>query len=105
MRHRAGLVHQGPVAQGEIMTTGTRVLLAAPLRSELGLFRSDGGLPVADSRHADAVESTIESLASSDGQLLATTGVPSAAFDLVCWAMTVAGIAYLVDSRTDRNPR
>lgn len=39
------------------------------------------------------------------GQLLATTGVPSAAFDLVCWAMTAAVIAYVVDSRTDRNPR
>lgn len=74
MRHRGGLLHQSPVAQGEILTMGTRVLLAAPLRPELGLSGSDGGLPVADSRHPDAVESTIESLASSDGQLIVACG-------------------------------
>ncbi len=56
-------------------SSGTRVLLATPLRPELGISGSDGGLPVVDSRHPDAVESTINSLASSDGQLIVACGV------------------------------
>ena len=56
-------------------SSGTRVLLTAPLRPELGISGSDGGLPVVDSRHPDAVESTIKSLASSDGQLIVACGV------------------------------
>ena len=39
------------------------------------------------------------------GQLLATTGAPSAAFDLFFWAMTAAGIAYVVHAKTDRATR
>lgn len=54
---------------------GTRVLLAAKLRAELGVSGSDGGLPVVDLRHPEAVESTIKSLASSDGQLIVACGV------------------------------
>lgn len=39
------------------------------------------------------------------GQLLATTGAPSAAYDLAFWAMTAAGIAYVIHAKTDRSPR
>lgn len=51
---------------------GTRVLLATPLRADLGISGVDNGLPVVDSRHEDAVESTVAKLASLDGQLIVT---------------------------------
>lgn len=64
-------LHRGKVNR----FSGTRVLLTAPLRPELGLSGSDGGLPVADSRHPDAVESAIRSLASSDGLLIVACAI------------------------------
>lgn len=76
MRHGANTTRDVRLHRGNVnIFSGTRVILATPLRPELGISGSDGGLPVVDSRHPDAVESTIKSLASSDGQLIVACGI------------------------------
>jgi hypothetical protein len=49
---------------------GTRVLLAAELRPELGISGADNGLPVVDIRHPDAFEASVHTLAADDGQAI-----------------------------------